>query len=298
MHINNNLIYILFTLTITYSYKIIHLLKQNNFIKNKNFILYSLNKKLIVANWKMNTNLDSAINLANTISSYHKTLNNNISTNHNIVLLPPILFARDIITTIDNSNISIGCQSIYHEDNGSFTGAISASMVKSIGCKYVLVGHSERRIKFKETNSEINLMLNQIHKENMVPILCIGETLEEYNLGLNKEICRQQLSENLVGLNKNEILNTVVAYEPIWAIGTGKTPNYKEIEDIHLTIRLWFYVNYGKHVAKNIFIIYGGSVNEKNICDINKCKYVNGILVGSSSLNSNTFINIIDNYIK
>ena len=269
---------------------------HKNYIKKNKFNLFSTmnknNKFFIVGNWKMNNNLSTSIKLAKEISINKNNINKHTYKRENnieLVLLAPFPFISDIIETVKETKIHIGAQTVYYKEDGPYTGGVSASMLNSIGCKFVLIGHSERRTHFKETDKEINKMILVSHKEKLKPILCIGENLEDYKLGLNKYICKKQLSQNLVGLNEYEILNTIIAYEPIWAIGSGIYPSLSEIQEIHKYIRLWFYINYGKSVADKINIIYGGSVNNHNIDEIIKCSHVNGVLIGTASLDSNKF---------
>ena len=247
------------------------------------------NKYYIIGNWKMNTNSSTSAKLAKEI-----TINKNLNQNDNIelVLLPPLPFISNVSKIVRHSKIHLGGQTVYYKKDGAYTGAVSASMLHSIGCKYVLVGHSERRILFKETDQDINLMLRASLEDKLRPILCIGENLEQYNYGLNTYVCQKQLDNGLNCINKYDILNIIIAYEPVWAIGTGLFPSKKEIQKIHENIRQWFVLHYGIEVANKISIIYGGSVSDNNIEDILDCYNVNGVLVGSNSLDSNKFNNI------
>lgn len=263
-------------------------LNKNSLNKKTALSLSSLikNKYYIVGNWKMNTNSSTSAKLAKEITK-NKKLNQN--DNIELVLLPPLPFICDISEIVKESNIYLGGQSVYYKTDGPYTGGVSASMLHSIGCKYVLVGHSERRTLFKESNKDINLMLRVSLEDSLKPILCIGENLDEYKKGLNTYVCKNQLDKGLSGFNEYDIQNIIIAYEPVWAIGTGLFPSKKEIQKIHENIRQWFVVNYGTKVANKIPIIYGGSVSDNNIEDILDCYNVNGVLVGSASLDSNKF---------
>ena len=244
---------------------------------------------IIIANWKMNTNLDTSINLASYLLKNKNRINN-----VDVVILPPLPFITNVKNILNDTSIFLGSQNVYHQTNGAYTGKISVFMLDSIGCKYVLVGHSERRLLCSESDEDINMVMRIVHKTNMVPILCIGETKNEYDLDIQNEIITIQLTKNLNGLSNEEIQNTIIAYEPIWSIGTGIPMDYEKVQKMHSFIRDWITQKYGCKVGDNIRILYGGSVRSNNIKELFKCEDVDGFLVGTSSLYPDEFMDIID----
>lgn len=246
---------------------------------------------IICANWKMNPEtFENAVDLINDIKEYSE----NISKDTKIILFVPFPFIHPISKLLENTKILLGAQDCYTETCGPYTSAVSISMLKSIGCSYILAGHSERRQIFNDTNKRINQKVKQILKSNLYCILCIGENKDEYEKGLNKETCEKQLSECLLNCDETELNNVAIAYEPIWAIGTGLNATPKIIEDVHQSIRNWIKVNYSENASKKMYIQYGGSVNEKNAGDILNQENVNGLLIGSASLHIDTFSKIIN----
>lgn len=246
-----------------------------------------MNKKIIIANLKLNGNTKY-------IKRYIKKLKKYSNLNkHNILLAPPIpyLYLSNLI--IKKNKIKLVSQNIDKNISGSFTGEISGMMLKDINVKYVIIGHSERRIYHKEKNKTI---LNKIiisKKFNITPIICIGENIKDYNNKKSKQKCKKQIEFLIKNNNINILKNTILAYEPIWAIGTGKNASIKHIKKIHKCI-----IKYIKSIDKNILntikIIYGGSINNKNIYNIINNKYVNGLLIGKSSWDIKQFIKILN----
>lgn len=247
---------------------------------------------LIVANWKMNpATLEEALDLTNNILDY--------PIKNKIILLVPGPFISSICNLVNKKQksklIEVGSQDCYVELSGAYTGATSISMLKSVGCSYVLAGHSERRILFGDTNNIINKKVHLILKSNLKCILCIGENKSEYDQGLNKKTCTRQLEECLNGCSESDLSKIIIAYEPVWAIGTGLNATPEIAEDIHLHIRDWLKINYSILVAKNMIILYGGSVNPNNISSLMDMNNINGALVGGASLDKNKFYKIISN---
>lgn len=245
---------------------------------------------LVVGNWKMNTNLDTALDLTNFLLNNKKIQYDDVE----VALLPPIPFFVNVKKILKKSNIKVGAQNVFHQLQGPYTGKISALMLNSVGCDYILVGHSERRFICKETDDDINLTLKSVFKTNISPILCVGETKLENELNIQKEILKIQLTKNLNGLTAEQVEKMVIAYEPIWAIGTGLSATSDIAESMHLVIRNWIRKNYGSIIADNIRILYGGSVTPENANDLIKCADIDGFLVGTSSLNGDSFSNIIN----
>lgn len=237
----------------------------------------------------MNTDLESATKLASDLVEMTKNMK---SDDVEVLVIPPYPFLTDVKRIIDGSGITLGAQNAFSETKGAYTGAVSADMLKSVGCKYVLVGHSERRAIFGDSDGEINHIVEKILESDMVPVLCIGETKEEYELGLNEEICTLQLSKDLKGLTKEQVSKLVIAYEPVWAIGTGLTATPEIAQSVHAAIRKWLRRTYGNEIADDIRIQYGGSVTPESVDALMKCPDIDGALVGGASLKAESFARI------
>lgn len=247
---------------------------------------------LIAGNWKCNTELSSAIILIKELLELNKKVN---PKNTEIVVVPPFPFLYEVFKVIQGSKqkLSLGAQTVYFEKKGAFTGAISSSMLKSIGCSYVLVGHSERRKVFGETDLDFNKEVKSVLESNMSPILCIGETKDEYKQGLTLSTCRLQLAKALKDVPANDISKIVIAYEPVWAIGTGLTATPEIAQSVHSDIRLWLKQRFGKDIAESVRILYGGSVTADSVDDLMTCPDIDGALVGGASLSASSFSRII-----
>lgn len=246
-------------------------------------------KPIIAGNWKMNTDLTSAVQLAKDLVQEIKDIDHD---KVEVAVIPPYVFLTEVLNVIKNSGIKLGAQNAFYENKGAFTGAISAPMLKSVGCTYVLVGHSERRAIFSELDGEINRIVERIQESGMTPVLCIGETKEEYELGLNEEICTLQLSKDLKGLKPEQVKNLVIAYEPVWAIGTGLSATPAIAQSVHAAIRKWLKKTYGNDVAESVRIQYGGSVTPDTVDELMKCPDIDGALVGGASLTAKSFARI------
>jgi len=251
----------------------------------------SSRKPIIAGNWKMNTDLKSAVALASELAQLTKATD---PSKVDIAVVPPFPFITSVMKTLEGSNIQVGAQAAYWEAKGAFTGAVSASMLASIGCKYCLAGHSEQRKVFLVTDNEVNLSVKKILEAGMIPILCIGETKEEYELGLNGEICTIQLSRDLKDIPAEAVSKMVIAYEPVWAIGTGLTASPEVAQSIHFTIRKWFRTHYSDEVAEAVRIQYGGSVTADTVDELMRCPDVDGALVGGASLTAGSFSRIVN----
>ena len=262
------------------------------FLSNLNSIKSSVSYRtpIVIGNWKMNTNLDTAIVLTNFLLNNKKINYDDIE----IGILPPIPFFGNVKYILKNSNIKVGAQNVFHQLQGPYTGKISSLMLNSVGCDYILVGHSERKILCKETDDDVNMILKSIYKTNITPILCVGENKNDYQLNIQREIIKIQLTKNLNGLTSDQVEKLVIAYEPIWAIGTGLSSTPENAETMHFIIRNWIRKKYGSIIADNIRIIYGGSVTSYNADNLIKCADIDGFLVGTSSLNGESFSDIVD----
>lgn len=212
-------------------------------------------------------------------------------TNKLVVCFPytSLALAKDMLL---NTKIIIGAQNVHQNESGAFTGEISAKMLKDLSCKIVLVGHSERRMYFEESYKLINEKIKTLLKYGMRAVLCIGETLKERETSKTKQVLKQQLEQALNGLYENELKNVFIAYEPVWAIGTGKTPTGKQIEECAKYIRNVISQNFSEKAAKNMNILYGGSLKPDNAKTLLSLSEINGALVGGASLNPDSFIKI------
>lgn len=243
-----------------------------------------MRKKIVVGNWKMNTSVEEAINLLVDINQF-------IEDEIAIVCVP----FTHIVTSIElaKNNLSVGAQNVSEYEDGAYTGEVSARMLKSIGVDYTIVGHSERRQFFYETNETIAKKINQLLKEKVTPIFCCGEPLNERETENHLKYVENQLEQSLFHLSKEEVQNVMIAYEPIWAIGTGKTASPKEAQNVHAHIRNLLSQKYGENTAHEITILYGGSVKPENAKELFECEDIDGALVGGASLKAESFTDII-----
>jgi len=252
-----------------------------------------MTKKTIIANWKMNLGIKSSLKLIKAIKSKLNSRNKN-----HIIICPSFITLEQVGKLLKNSPMVLGAQNIAPAEKNTWTGEISAKMVKEAGCKYVIIGHSERRHKLKETDKQINTKIKLVLEQKMTPILCVGETRHEKNEKLTSQIISIQLKQSL---NKIQITNNqqlIVAYEPVWAISDGKTPNITptitEIEQVHKLILKTLTKKYNSAiVGKSCQVIYGGSVHSGNAKEILNSPYIDGALVGGASLKASEFVKII-----
>ena len=245
---------------------------------------------LIVGNWKMFKTISEAITLFNIIKAGTHKIADCV-----VVVCPPFIALAAISEIIRDTKIDLGAQNMYSETEGAFTGEISPLMLKDVGCRYVILGHSERRQHFKETNEMINKKVVAALKYNLVPILCVGETLEEREARHAFEIVKQQFDQSLKNLKPEEIERVAIAYEPVWAIGTGRTATPEQAEQMHSYIRRLLKEQYGETVGERIKILYGGSVKPDNIAQLMAKPNLDGALVGGASIKAESFIQIVTN---
>ena len=245
--------------------------------------------KIFLANFKMNFVLDD-------IENYFENFLKNVKVKNNQVgFFVPYTFLMQTKELLKDSKLLIGAQNVHFEESGAFTGEISASMIKNCNADMVLIGHSERRKFFKETDKEINKKIKNLMKYNLKAVLCIGEKKEERESGLTDVVIYNQLKTAFSGLYENEFENLIIAYEPIWAIGTGEVASNKVIIDAVILIRKIIKDLYNSELAENTKVIYGGSISSKNHKTLSKIKNINGFLIGGASLNYNEFSEIINN---
>ena len=250
-----------------------------------------MRRKLIAGNWKMNNTNKEALELVKQLKDLVKDVKD-----RDIMIAPTFTCLSDVNSAIKGSNIKLGAQNLYFEEKGAFTGQISADMLLAVGCEYVIVGHSECRDIFGEKDELINKKVKRALDKNLVPVLCVGEHLEERENGITSNIVSGQVKEAFKGLSEAEAKKVVIAYEPVWAIGTGKTATPQDADDVHKTIRDTLKSIYNDSVAEGMIILYGGSVNEKNADDLLNMPNIDGALVGGASLIADKFARIV-NYI-
>ena len=248
-------------------------------------------KALIAANWKMNKDIKEAVSF---VKDFKKLVKN--AKNIDIAICPPFTLLFELNELLKNSGIKLGAQNMHFEEKGAYTGEISPLMLKDAGCEYVILGHSERRQHFNETDDLINKKVKAALKNKLKPILCIGETLEQRKNGKTKEVVENQLKACLEGFSKDEMLKINVAYEPIWAI-SGGDPNHKaataqDAEEGHKLIRNILANIYDENTAKKVRIIYGGSMKPENAKELLSMPNINGGLVGTASLDPKSFAEI------
>ena len=248
-------------------------------------------KKLIVANWKMHKGLIESAKFADEIKSF---VQKNKNINCDIVICPPFIAIDTVYKMTNGTDIKLGAQNCHYETNGAFTGEISCSMLKSCGCKYVIIGHSERRHIFLESNETINKKLLKALDEGLKPILCVGESLEEHEDHITEGVIGEQIDKCLSHVSGDGIQKVVIAYEPVWAIGTGKNATPHQAETVHNFIRKRIKKLYNDEISENIRIIYGGSITPQNSKELFAPATINGGLVGGASLDEKKFIEIIN----
>ena len=248
-----------------------------------------MRKPIMAANWKMNKATSEAVEFANGLKELTKS-----SFSAEMVICPPFTALAPMAGILNGTNIKLGAQNMYWEKNGAFTGEISPVMLRDLGCKYVIVGHSERREYFKETNQDVNKKARSAFAFNLIPIVCVGEKLSEREAGKALKVVEKQVRESLADLPKEEISNIVVAYEPIWAIGTGKTATPGDAQEVHGSIRATLKDLYGEEASSRIRIQYGGSVKPDNISILMQEEDIDGALIGGASLNLNSFLSIVN----
>lgn len=237
-----------------------------------------MRKKIVAGNWKMNKTPSEAIKLAEMLKQYVDT------DKVDVVFCVPAIDIIPVGNVIKGTNIALGAENMYFEESGAYTGEISPAMLVDAGVKYVILGHSERRQYFAETDETVNKKVKKALEHCLTPIMCCGETLEQREQGITIDFVRMQIKCGLNGLTADEAVKVVIAYEPIWAIGTGKTATSEEAEEVCCAIRGVIREMYGDEAAENIRIQYGGSVNGKNAAELFAMKDIDGGLVGGASL--------------
>jgi triosephosphate isomerase len=247
-----------------------------------------MRKAIIAGNWKMNNTIQEAIDLVKELKPLVK------DANCDVVVCPTFLSLPAVIEECKDSNIMVGAQNMHFEESGAFTGEVSPLMLKELGVKFVIIGHSERRQYFNETDETINKKLKTAFEHKIVPILCVGESLQQRELGITEEILGAQIKQDLIGIKKEQVENMVIAYEPIWAIGTGKTATADDANNTIGFIRDVIGKLYGADVADKVRIQYGGSVKPSTIKEQMLKEHIDGGLIGGASLKASDFAAIVN----
>ena len=247
-----------------------------------------MRKKVIAGNWKMNMLPNEAIQFIEELAPVVK------NTKHEVILCVPYTDLFYALLTAQGTNIKIGAQNMHFEESGAYTGEISAKMLKSINVEYVIIGHSERRQYFNETDETVNKKVKTAFQNGLKPIVCVGETLEQREADQTEEIITNQTKFALEGLTEEQIKNTIIAYEPIWAIGTGKTATSEDANNSIKAIRNKIAEIYGQIVADGVIIQYGGSVKSTNAKELFEMSDIDGGLVGGASLKADEFSKIVN----
>ena len=247
-----------------------------------------MRRKVIAGNWKMNMLPNEAINFIEELTPLVS------DTKNEVILCVPYTDLFYSLLNVQGTNIKIGAQNMHWEEKGAYTGEVSGPMLKSIGVEYVIIGHSERRQYFAETDETVNKKVKAAHKYGLKPIVCVGETLEQKEAGETTNVITTQTRLALEGLSKEQVEGTIIAYEPIWAIGTGKTATSEDANNSIKEIRKEIAKNYGQEVADRVIIQYGGSVKSGNAKELFTTSDIDGGLVGGASLKADEFAKIVN----
>jgi len=247
-----------------------------------------MRKPIIAANWKLNKTIDEAL-------EYVKKFKDLVADVNDVdIVLAPVFTALDAVSkSIKGTNIALSAQDMYWEESGAFTGEVSPVMLKDVGCDYVIIGHSERRQYFGETNETVNKKVKAAHEYGLLPIMCIGEKLEDRESGNTKKVVEDHIRNGLAGLTKEQMLKTVIAYEPVWAIGTGETATPEQAQEVHSFIREILTDMFSSDVAHKVRIQYGGSVKPHNVAELMEQPDIDGGLVGGAGLQPDSFSQIV-----
>ncbi|MCD5397682.1 triose-phosphate isomerase [candidate division NPL-UPA2 bacterium] len=247
-----------------------------------------MRKPLIAGNWKMNKTPSEAGELARILKDKLEG-----ESSPDIVLCPPFTALDVVARAIQGSHLGLGAQNLYWKEEGAYTGEVSASMLKELGCRYVIIGHSERRQYFGESNETVNRKVKAALKFDLIPLVCVGERLEEREEGKTFSVVENHIREGLRGLEKQDILRMIVAYEPVWAIGTGRTATPQQANEVHGYLRELLADIYGTEIAYQVRIIYGGSVSPNSVSGLMAEAEIDGALVGGASLQADSFAEIV-----
>jgi len=249
-----------------------------------------MRKPFIAGNWKMNMDSHSGVNLAKGLAS---GLSESTGNSVDVAVIPPFVYISAVVEAVSSAKIAVGAQDIYTEEKGAFTGEISVAMLKDVGCTYALCGHSERRHVIGEKDDLINKKVSACISGGLLPILCVGELLEEREAEQTSEVVSRQIKAGLAGLSAEKVSAVTIAYEPVWAIGTGLTATPEQAQEVHALIRKMLGEMYDVELAGEIRIQYGGSAKPENASNLMAQEDVDGLLVGGASLKADYFLAII-----
>jgi len=247
-----------------------------------------MRKKMVAGNWKMNLNSVEAVELTKTV------INSTIDGGAEVLLCPSFTLINIVSNLINDSLVKIGAQNLYWEQKGAFTGEVSAYMIADAGCSHVIIGHSERRQYFGETDHSVQRKTAAALNSGLIPLVCVGETIKEREEGQTEAVIERQTNDALGRFEDEDISNIIIAYEPIWAIGTGHTATPASAQEVHSQIRNWLRDKFGDEIASSIRILYGGSVKSDNAATLFSEEDIDGGLVGGASLNGEDFAKIIE----
>jgi triosephosphate isomerase len=247
-----------------------------------------MRKKVIAGNWKMNMNLHQSQKLVSEIINGLEK-----DTKAEVIVCPPFTSLNEVNFLLKDTPVKLGAQNMYYEESGAYTAEISADMLKSVGCEYVILGHSERRVIFNESDELINKKIKTALLKELKPIFCIGELLEQREKGETTQVVSRQIEKGLEGITTEQMKNVIIAYEPVWAIGTGKTATPGQAQEVHSFIRELVSKKFSATVAENLIVQYGGSVKPDNSGELLSQKDIDGALVGGACLKADSFLSII-----
>ena len=247
-----------------------------------------MRRPFIAGNWKMNLDRASAAALAKGLAKEAEEVDG-----VDLAVCPPSVYLDAVGRAVAGSKVSLGAQNVYHQPQGAFTGEISVSMLRDLGCEYVILGHSERRHVLGETDEDVNQKVHAALGAGLEPIVCVGELLVEREEGRTLEVIRSQFDGSLAGLSAEQMLRVVIAYEPVWAIGTGRVASPEQAEEVHLDLRKMLQDRYNEEVADTVRVQYGGSVKPENAAELLSQPNIDGALVGGASLKVDSFMGIV-----
>lgn len=249
-----------------------------------------MRKKIVAGNWKMNTLPAEGVELAKGITAGKSSVCECV----NFIVCPPFTHLSEVAKAVNGTGVALGAQNCAAEDKGAYTGEVSAAMIAALGCEYVILGHSERRQYYGETSATLNKKMEQAYANNLVPIYCVGENLEEREAGKHFDVVKAQIEEVVYNLSSEQFARLVVAYEPVWAIGTGKTASAEQAQEIHAYIRKVLAEKFGTAAAETP-ILYGGSCKPSNAAELFAKEDVDGGLIGGAALKAEDFLGIGSN---
>ena len=250
-----------------------------------------MRKPFVAGNWKLNKDSRSSVELAKAAA---QGASGTAGTEVDVAVIPPFVYLQSVVRVVSSTGVTVGAQDVYFESKGAFTGEISPGMLKDVGCIYVLCGHSERRHVIGETDELVGKKVTAAIGGGLLPILCVGELLEERDGGQMEQVVARQLKAGLAGLSADKMSAVIIAYEPVWAIGTGRTATPQQAQEVHKLVRGLLAEMYDEELAQEVRILYGGSVKAANAAELMAQKDVDGLLVGGASLKADEFVNIIE----